>query len=37
VVHVVAPKGVKMRRASETVLDILPNPSIGRFVKEDGG
>jgi arsenate reductase len=37
VVHVVTPKGVKLRRASETVLDILPNPGVGRFVKEDGG
>jgi arsenate reductase len=33
---VVAPKGVKLCRPSETVLDILPNPDIGRFVKEDG-
>jgi arsenate reductase (glutaredoxin) len=29
-------KGVKLCRPSETVLDILPNPHIGRFVKEDG-
>jgi arsenate reductase len=33
---VVTPKGVKLCRPSETVLDILPNPHIGRFVKEDG-
>ncbi len=33
---VVAPKGVKLCRPSETVLDILPNPAINRFVKEDG-
>ena len=33
---VVAPKGVRLCRPSEAVLDILPNPDIGRFVKEDG-
>jgi arsenate reductase len=33
---VVTPKGVKLCRPSETVLGILPNPRIGRFVKEDG-
>jgi arsenate reductase len=33
---VVAAKGVKLCRPSEAVLDILPNPHIGRFVKEDG-
>ena len=33
---VVTPKGIKLCRPSETVLDILPNPHIGRFVKEDG-
>jgi arsenate reductase len=33
---VVTPKGVKLCRPSEVVLDILPNPHIGRFVKEDG-
>ena len=33
---VVTPRGVKLCRPSETVLDILPNPDIGRFVKEDG-
>ena len=31
---VVTPKGVKLCRPSEAVLDILPNPHIGRFVKE---
>ena len=34
---VVTPKGVRLCRPSEAVLDILPNPNIGRFVKEDGG
>jgi arsenate reductase (glutaredoxin) len=33
---VVTAKGVRLCRPSETVLDILPNPNIGRFVKEDG-
>ena len=33
---VVTPKGVKLCRPSEAVLDIPPNPRIGRFVKEDG-
>ena len=33
---VVTPKGVKLCRPSEVVLDILPNPHIGRFKKEDG-
>jgi arsenate reductase (glutaredoxin) len=33
---VVTPKGVKLCRPSETVLTILPNPYIGRFIKEDG-
>jgi arsenate reductase len=33
---VVTPKGVKLCRPSETVLGLLPNPDIGRFVKEDG-
>src|ERR1700692_3308640 len=32
---VVTPKGVKLCRPSEKVVDILPNPEIGRFVKED--
>jgi arsenate reductase len=30
------PKGVRLCRPSETVLDILPNPAIGPFAKEDG-
>jgi arsenate reductase len=30
------PKGVKLCRPSETVLDILHKSKIGRFVKEDG-
>lgn len=33
---VVTAKGVKLCRPSEAVLDLLPNPHIGRFVKEDG-
>lgn len=33
---VVTQKGVKLCRPSETVLDILPNPDIGAFAKEDG-
>ena len=33
---VVTPKGVRLCRPSEVVLEILPNPHIGRFVKEDG-
>jgi arsenate reductase (glutaredoxin) len=33
---VVTPKGVKLCRPSEAVLDILSNPHIGRFLKEDG-
>ncbi|CEJ16142.1 Arsenate reductase [bacterium YEK0313] len=33
---VVTPRGVRLCRPSETVLDILPNPHIGPFVKEDG-
>jgi arsenate reductase (glutaredoxin) len=33
---VVTPKGVKLCRPSEKVLEILPNPDIGGFVKEDG-
>jgi arsenate reductase (glutaredoxin) len=33
---VVTAKGVKLSRPSEVVLSILPNPDIGRFVKEDG-
>ncbi len=33
---VVTEKGVRLCRPSEVVLDILPNPEIGPFVKEDG-
>jgi arsenate reductase (glutaredoxin) len=33
---VVTPKGVRLCRPSEVVLDILPNPDIGPFTKEDG-
>ncbi|MEO5805469.1 arsenate reductase (glutaredoxin) [Devosia sp.] len=33
---VVTPKGVRLCRPSELVLDILPNPEIGPFTKEDG-
>ncbi len=33
---VVTPLGVRLCRPSELVLDILPNPHIGRFTKEDG-
>lgn len=33
---VVTEKGVRLCRPSEAVLDILPNPDIGAFVKEDG-
>lgn len=30
------PRGARLCRPSETVLEILPNPEIGRFLKEDG-
>ena len=30
------PKGTVLARPSEAVLALLPNPDIGRFVKEDG-
>jgi arsenate reductase len=33
---VVTPKGVRLCRPSEVVLEILPNPNIGGFTKEDG-
>jgi len=33
---VVTPKGVRLCRPSELVLDILPNPQQGPFTKEDG-
>jgi arsenate reductase len=32
---VVTPLGVRLARPSEVVLDILPNPEIGAFTKED--
>ena len=33
---VVTPRGVKLCRPSEAVLDILANPQHGAFAKEDG-
>lgn len=33
---VVSPKGTRLCRPSEVVLEILPNPNIGEFTKEDG-
>jgi arsenate reductase (glutaredoxin) len=33
---VVTPKGARLCRPSEVVLDILPNSDIGDFTKEDG-
>jgi arsenate reductase len=33
---VATPKGGRLCRPSESVLDLLDNPNIGRFVKEDG-
>jgi arsenate reductase len=30
------PKGTVLARPSEAVLDVLPNPDIGPFVKDDG-
>ena len=33
---VVTPRGVVLARPSEAVFDILPNPDIGPFTKEDG-
>lgn len=33
---VITDKGVRLCRPSELVLDILPNPDIGPFTKEDG-
>jgi arsenate reductase len=33
---VVGPKGTRLCRPSEVVLDVLANANIGRFVKEDG-
>lgn len=33
---VVTSEGARLCRPSEAVLDILPNPNIGQFAKEDG-
>lgn len=33
---VVTPKGVRLCRPSEVILEILPNSDIGAFAKEDG-
>ncbi|WP_276866502.1 glutaredoxin-dependent arsenate reductase [Enterobacter oligotrophicus] len=33
---VVTPLGTRLCRPSEVVLDILPNPQKGEFIKEDG-
>lgn len=33
---VVTPLGTRLCRPSELVLDILPNPQLGAFTKEDG-
>lgn len=33
---VVTPLGTKLCRPSEAVLDLLPNPQLGSFAKEDG-
>ena len=33
---VATPLGIVLARPSEAVLDILPNPQIGAFTKEDG-
>jgi len=33
---VVSPLGSRLCRPSEAVLDLLPNPDIGAFTKEDG-
>jgi arsenate reductase len=33
---VLTPKGARLCRPSEQVLDLLAHPKIGRFVKEDG-
>ena len=33
---VVTPMGARLCRPSEIVLEILPNPSLGEFTKEDG-
>lgn len=33
---VITPNGTRLCRPSEVVLDILPNPDIGPFIKDDG-
>ena len=33
---VVSPLGVRLCRPSEAVLDLLPQPQLGAFIKEDG-
>jgi arsenate reductase len=33
---VVTPKGVRLCRPSEKVIDLMPSPNIGRLVREDG-
>jgi len=33
---VVTPRGVRLCRPSEAVLEILPDPNIGGFTKDDG-
>jgi arsenate reductase len=33
---VVSPKGTKLCRPSEAMLDLLPDRNIGAFMKEDG-
>ncbi|MBL8584444.1 MAG: arsenate reductase (glutaredoxin) [Rhizobiaceae bacterium] len=33
---VITPRGAVLARPSEKVLDVLPNPDIGDFTKEDG-
>lgn len=33
---VVTPLGTRLCRPSEAVLDILPSPDVGSFIKEDG-
>ena len=33
---VMTPLGIMLARPSEAVLDVLPNPEIGPFTKEDG-
>ena len=33
---VVTPRGVRLCRPSEAVLELLPEGAVGRFVKEDG-